>query len=134
MADSPDTLSLPEFHPSRRAALAGIAGTLALATGAVGTVAVRSAHAEENADAKLIEVAKRLRAEWDLYDEMCVIVEDLPAKDADVYLAKVMDQLHVVDELTAHTRESGASDFRRSCGDVHCRDQLWRAGNHQRRV
>ena len=100
MADSVDTTSLPEIHPSRRSALVGLAGALTVATGITAAVAVRGAKGEEAKDAKVFEVAGRLRAEWDLYDEMCVIVEDLSAKDADVYLAKVMDQLHVVDELT----------------------------------
>jgi hypothetical protein len=66
MADSPNTRTLPEIHPSRRAALAGIAGTLALATGAVGAVALLSV-----TDAHIVALCALWREEWAKVNETC---------------------------------------------------------------
>ncbi len=54
--------------PTRRTALAGIAGTLALATGAVGAVALQSA-TDANPDAELIALCDRYIAEWATWNE-----------------------------------------------------------------
>ena len=62
MVDSPNTPILPKIH-SRRTALAGIAGTLALATSAVGAVALQSAN-PGNLDAELIALCERYIKEW----------------------------------------------------------------------
>jgi hypothetical protein len=79
MADSPNTRTLPEIHPSRRAALAGIAGTLALATGVAGTVAIRSAHADDNPDAELITLCNGFCIAWKTWDVMGE--RDVPEKE-----------------------------------------------------
>lgn len=55
--------------PTRRAALAGIAGTLALATRAVGAVAVQSSQVESNPDAELIALCDRYILEWVAYED-----------------------------------------------------------------
>ena len=67
MADLPNTPTLPKIH-SRRAALAGIAGTLALATGAVSAVALQSV-SPANPDAELITLCERYIKEWADYNE-----------------------------------------------------------------
>lgn len=62
-----------EFHakaptPSRRGILAGIAGTLTLATGAVGAVALQSA-SPGNPDAELIALCDRYIAVWAAFND-----------------------------------------------------------------
>lgn len=70
MADSPNTRTLSKFH-SRRTALVGIAGTFALATGAVGALAVQSSQTENNPDAGLIALCDRyMRESAEYYDAM----------------------------------------------------------------
>ena len=61
--------------PTRLTALASIAGTLALATGTVGALALQSATAEGNPDAELIALCDRYLKEWEEYGA-CLDRED----------------------------------------------------------
>ena len=78
MADSVDTPSLPEIHPSRRAALAGIAGGLATATAVAAGVAMSPASIASVTDEKVMSTPE----EWAAAPfEPVDLLESLPSNE-----------------------------------------------------
>jgi len=88
MANGSNTSYAREYHAkvptrSRRGILAGLAGTIALATGAVGAVAVQST-TDDSPDAELIALCDRYIAEYAAWNEALTLEwdEEARAKEA----------------------------------------------------